>query len=140
VAACVEVEVDPRTSTPKLLEICEAYECGAVVNPAGLRAQVEGAIIMGLGAALREEVLFDDGKLKNARFSGYRVPRFRDMPKIELVLVDKRSADPVGAGETPIIAVAPAMANAIFVATGQRVRSLPLRLKTVNPVAERPSV
>jgi isoquinoline 1-oxidoreductase len=128
VAACVEVEVDARTGVPRLLEICQAFECGAIVNPAGLKQQVEGCIVMGLGATLREEILFEGGKLKNGKFSGYRVPRFRDTPKIELVLVDKRSADPIGAGETPIIAVAPAMANAIFAATGQRVRSLPMRL------------
>jgi isoquinoline 1-oxidoreductase len=126
VAACVEVEVDPKTGTPRLLEICEAFECGAILNPAGLRAQVEGCILMGLGAALREELQFANGKLTNGRFAGYRVPRFRDMPKIDLVLVDKKDAEPAGAGETPIIAVAPAMANAIFAATGKRRRSLPL--------------
>jgi isoquinoline 1-oxidoreductase len=127
VAACVEVAVDPATGTPKLLEICEAFECGAILNPANLRAQVEGCILMGLGAALREEILFENGRLKNARFSAYRVPRFSDVPKIDVVLVDKKNTEPAGAGETPIIAVAPAMANAIFMATGRRVRSLPLR-------------
>jgi isoquinoline 1-oxidoreductase len=128
VAACVEVEVDPRTGTPKLLEICEAYECGAVLNPAGLRSQVEGCIMMGLGAVLHEEVQFANGRVTNPRFATYRVPRFRDVPKMDIVFVDKREAEPVGAGETPIIAVAPAMANAVFAATGQRVRSLPFRL------------
>jgi CO/xanthine dehydrogenase Mo-binding subunit len=125
VAACVEVEVDPKGSV-RLLEICQAYECGAVLNPAGLRAQAEGCIVMGLGAVLGEELRFADGRLQNARFSAYRVPRFRDVPpKMELVFVDKKDADPVGAGETPIIALAPAMANAVYAITGQRVRSLP---------------
>ncbi|MDX2150788.1 MAG: molybdopterin cofactor-binding domain-containing protein [Bryobacteraceae bacterium] len=129
VAACVEVEVDPKTGAPRLLEIVEAFECGAILNPAGLRAQVEGCILMGLGAALREELLFAGGRLKNPRFSGYRVPRFRDVPpKMEILLLDQKGAEPAGAGETPIIAVAPAMANAMFQATGKRVRSLPLRL------------
>jgi isoquinoline 1-oxidoreductase len=127
VAACVEVEVDPKTGTPKLLEICQAFECGAILNPVNLQAQVEGCILMGLGAALREQILFADGKLKNPRFSTYRVTRFRDVPKMEIVLVDKRDAEPVGAGETPIIAVAPAMANAVFAATGKRIRSMPFR-------------
>ncbi len=127
VAACVEVEVDPRTGAPKLIEICQAFECGAVLNPLNLQSQVEGCILMGLGAALREEILFDKGRLKNGRFAGYRVTRFRDVPKMDIVLVDKKDAEPVGAGETPIIAVAPAMANAMFAVTGQRVRSLPLR-------------
>lgn len=129
VAACVEVEVDPRTGTPKLLEICEAFECGAILNPAGLRAQVEGCILMGLGAALREEMVFAEGKIKNPRFATYRPTRFHDVPKMEIHLVNKINAEPVGAGETPIIAVAPAMANAMFRATGRRVRSLPLRME-----------
>jgi isoquinoline 1-oxidoreductase len=128
VAACVEVEVDARTRTPRLVEICQAFECGAILNPANLKAQVEGCIVMGLGAALREELLFADGKLKNGRFAAYRVPRFRDVPTIEVLLLDRKDAEPAGAGETPIIAVAPAMANAIFNITGERARSLPLRL------------
>jgi isoquinoline 1-oxidoreductase len=128
VAACVEVEVDPKTRVPRLVEICEAFECGAVLNPANLQAQVEGCILMGLGAVLREELQFADGRLKNAKFSAYRVPRFRDVPKMDIVLVDRKETEPVGAGETPIIALAPAMANAIFAVTKQRVRSMPFRL------------
>jgi CO/xanthine dehydrogenase Mo-binding subunit len=131
VAACVEVEVDPKTGTPRLLEICQAFECGAILNPTNLKAQVEGCIVMGLGGALREQILFAEGKLKNPRFSGYRVPRFRDVPpKVDIVLVDKKESEPVGAGETPIIAVAPAMANAIFAVTGRRVRSMPFGAST----------
>ncbi|MEX2263180.1 MAG: molybdopterin cofactor-binding domain-containing protein [Bryobacteraceae bacterium] len=127
VAACVEVEVDSQTGVPRLLEICQAFECGTILNPAGLKAQVEGCILMGL-AALREEMLFAGGRIRNPRFSSYRVPRFRDVPpKMEIILVDKKEAEPVGAGETPIIAVAPAMGNAIFAATGRRVRSLPFQ-------------
>jgi isoquinoline 1-oxidoreductase len=127
VAACVEVEIDAKTGVPRLLEICQAFECGAILNPAGLKAQVEGCILMGL-AALREEVLFAGGKVANPRFSAYKVPRFRDVPaKMEIILVDKKNADPVGAGETPIIAVAPAMGNAVFAATGRRIRSLPFQ-------------
>jgi len=128
VAACVEVEVDPRSGVPRLLEICQAFECGAILNPAGLRAQVEGCILMALGGALREEILFAGGRITNPRFSAYRVPRFKDLPpKMEVILVDRKDAEPVGAGETPMIAVAPAMANAIFSVTGRRVRSLPFQ-------------
>lgn len=125
VAACVEVEVDPRTGTPRLVEIVQAYECGKILNPAGLKAQVEGCIVMGL-AALREELRFAGGKLTNGRFSAYRVPRFRDVPpKMDILLMDRKDAAPVGAGETPIIAVAPAMGSAIFAATGYRPRTMP---------------
>lgn len=128
VAACVEVAVDAKSGEVRLLEICEAYECGAIVNPLGLRSQVEGCILMGLGAVLREELLFENGRLTNGRFSAYRVPRFRDTPKLDLIFLDRKDLEPVGAGETPIIAVAPAMANAVFQATGERVRSLPFKL------------
>ncbi len=128
VAACCEVEVDRASGTPKLIEIVQAFECGAIVNPANLRCQVEGCIMMGLGPALREEILFKDGKLANGRFASYRVPRFRDVPKTDLIFLDRKDLESAGAGETPIIAVAPAIANAVFDATGKRVRSMPIRL------------
>jgi isoquinoline 1-oxidoreductase len=127
VAACVEVEVDPRSGALRLVEICQAFECDAILNPQNLRAQVEGCILMGLGAALREELKFAEGIVTNPRFSQYRVPRFRDVPRMDIVLLDRKDTAPTGAGETPIIAVAPAMANALFHATGNRFRGLPLR-------------
>lgn len=128
VAACVEVEVDPKAGSVRLVEIVEAFECGAILNPWNTRSQVEGCILMGLGAALREEIRFENGRITNARFSQYRVPRFQDAPeKLEVVLIDRKDLPSAGAGETPILAVAPAMANAIFDATGKRVYTLPLR-------------
>jgi isoquinoline 1-oxidoreductase len=133
VAACVEVELDRASGIPRLVEICEAFECGPVLNSKNLRLQVEGCILMGLGAALREEILFENGRLKNGSFARYRVPRFKDTPKIETVLVERKDLDPAGAGETPIMAVAPAMANAILAITGEPVRALPLRAKAGKP-------
>jgi len=132
VAACAEVEVDRATGTPRLVEICEAYECGAVLNPANLRAQVEGAIMMGLGAALREDVQFENGRLTNGSFAKYRPTRFRDLPKMEVVLLDKKDRESNGAGETPIMVVAPALANAVFDAIGERVRSMPVRARAAG--------
>lgn len=81
---------------------------------------------MGLGGALFEQIEFGDGVIGNAAFSSYRVPRFRDAPAIEVVLVDRKDLSPIGAGETPIIAIAPAIGNALFDATGIRLRSLPM--------------
>ena len=81
---------------------------------------------MGIGGALFESVRFADGRILNPRFSQYRVPRFRDVPALETVLLDRRDLPSAGAGETPIVAVAPAIGNAIFDATGVRKRSLPL--------------
>jgi isoquinoline 1-oxidoreductase len=127
VAACVEVEVDRERGGIRVLEICEAFECGAIQNPANLRAQVEGCIVMTLGGALREEVQFEGGKILNGRFSQYPVPRFKDVLPIETVLVNRPDLTSAGAGETPMIAVPPAIANAVFDAVSVRIRSMPIR-------------
>lgn len=126
VAACAEVSVESSTGTVRIIREVTAFECGAVVNPDNLKNQIEGAIIQGIGGALFEAVEFDNGKILNPRFSRYRVPRFSDVPMIETVLVDRKDLPSVGAGETPIVALAPAVGNAIFDATGIRLRSLPL--------------
>jgi isoquinoline 1-oxidoreductase len=126
VATCAEVAVDPKTGAVKVLRAVVAFECGAVVNPEHLRNQVEGAIVMGLGGALFEEIQFGEGKIVTNRLSKYRVPRFADIPVIESVLLDRKDIVSAGAGETPIVGIAPAIGNAIFDATGTRIRRLPL--------------
>jgi nicotinate dehydrogenase subunit B len=126
VATCVEINVDPKSREVKLARVVTAFECGAIVNPDGLRNQVEGANIQGLGGALFEAIQFANGKILNGRLSEYRVPRFSDVPVIETVLLDRKDLPSVGAGECPLVGLAPAIANAIFDATGVRLRSLPL--------------
>ena len=126
-AACVEVEVDRKTGTIHVLDFLQTFECGAIINPDNLSAQVEGSIVMGLGAALWEEMQFENGKILNPTLRQYRVPRFKDVPPIEVVLIDRPDLPSSGAGETPIISVAPAIANAVFAATGVRVRSMPIK-------------
>ena len=126
VATCVEVAVDKNSGVVRVVRLVTAFECGAIVNPDGLRNQVIGANIQGLGGALFEAIEFENGRITNPRFSRYRVPRFRDIPEIEAVLLDRKDIAPAGAGETPIMAVAPAIGNAIFNATGQRLNNLPL--------------
>jgi nicotinate dehydrogenase subunit B len=126
VATFAEVFVDSGTGTVTVQRIVTAFECGAIVNPDGLRSQVEGANIMGIGGALFEAIQFQDGRILNPHFAQYRVPRFKDVPKIETVLLDRKDLPSVGAGEAPIVGIAPAIGNAIFQATGQRLRSLPL--------------
>jgi isoquinoline 1-oxidoreductase len=81
---------------------------------------------MGLGGALFEAVRLHDGVIANPRLSEYRVPRVSDVPAIEVVLIDRKDVSSAGAGETPIVAVAPALANAIFAASGVRLRAMPL--------------
>lgn len=128
VACCVEVEIQEQTKSVRIVRLTEGFECGAIVNPNLLRSQVIGAIIQGLGGALFEEIKFENGKIVNPRFSSYRLPRFTDIPSIEVVLIDRQDIPPAGAGETPIVAVAAAIRNAILAATGIPLRSLPLRL------------
>ncbi len=129
IATCAEVAVDRDTGKVQIIRAVSAMDCGAIVNPGGLKAQVEGCLIMGLGGALFEAIEFEDGKLLNPKFSKYRVPRFRDIPAIEVVLIDRKDQPSAGAGEVPIVAIAPAVGNAVFQATGVRLRSLPLAPK-----------
>jgi isoquinoline 1-oxidoreductase len=126
VATCAEVSVDHGSGRVKVLRVVTAFECGAVLNPNHLKNQIEGAAVMALGGALFEAIRFADGKILNPRFSEYRVPRFSDVPVMETVLLDRRDLPSAGAGETPLIALAPAVGNAIFQATGIRLRSLPM--------------
>jgi nicotinate dehydrogenase subunit B len=126
VAACAEVSVDRGTGRVKLVRVVEAFECGAIVHPDQLKNQIEGSIVMAIGGALFEAIDFDNGKIVNSKFSRYRVPRFSDVPIIEAVLVDRKDLPSAGAGETPIVGLAPAVGNAIFDATGIRLRSLPM--------------
>jgi isoquinoline 1-oxidoreductase len=85
-----------------------------------------GAQVMALGGALYEVLELSDGRVTNVRQSQYRVPRFSDVPVVEVILVDRPDLPSAGAGETPMIAIAPAVANAIFAACGMRLRSMPL--------------
>lgn len=126
IATFAEVNVDRKSGDVKVIRVVSAFECGAIVNPDGLRNQIEGSNLQGLGGALFEAIEFDNGKILNCRLSQYRVPRFRDVPALETVLLDRKDIPSVGAGECPMIGLAPAIANAIFDAVGVRLRSLPL--------------
>ena len=126
VATCAEVEIEGSSRQVRIRRVVEAFECGAVVNPDGLRNQVEGAIVQGIGGALFEAIAFENGRITNPHFAQYRVPRFTDVPQIETVILDRKDLPPAGAGETPIFGLAPAVGGAIFAATGIRLRTLPM--------------
>jgi len=126
IAACVEVEVNSSTKEVKLIRITEAFECGAIVNPAHLENQIMGSIVQGLGGALFEAIDFADGKILNPHLKAYRVPRFRDVPKIEIILLNRQDIPSAGAGESPIMGIAPAIRNAILDASGIALKTLPL--------------
>jgi nicotinate dehydrogenase subunit B len=125
VVTAAQVSVGPDRVV-RVTGLVTGYECGAIVNPANVRSQIEGATVMALGGAMYEAIRFTAGAVSNAAFSGYRVPRMADVPPVEMILIDRPDLPSAGAGETPMIAVAPAIAAAIFDATGLRLRSLPL--------------
>lgn len=132
VACCAEISIDEQKQV-QVVRVVEAWECGAIVNPEHLKNQVEGAIVMGLGGALFESIHFANGRILNGKLSQYRVPRFADVPKIDVIMIDRKDVASAGAGETPIIGIAPAIGNAIFSATGKRVRSMPM-LPALNSI------
>jgi CO/xanthine dehydrogenase Mo-binding subunit len=124
-ACCAEVSVTPDRQV-EVTRIVESFECGAIVNPQHLTNQVEGAVVMGLGGALHESINFADGKILNPHLASYPVPRFSHTPAIDIVLVDRKDQPSKGSGETPIMGIAAALANAVHQATGIRVRSMPI--------------
>ncbi len=126
VATCAEVAIDPATKKVKIRRVVQAWECGAIVNPDGLRNQLSGAIVQGIGGALFEKILFANGRIQNPYFAKYRLPRFSDTPQIDIVLLDRKDLPSAGAGETGLVGLAPAVGNAIFAATGNRPRSMPM--------------
>ncbi|MGD0681444.1 MAG: molybdopterin cofactor-binding domain-containing protein [Terracidiphilus sp.] len=128
VAACVEVEIDSASKKVRIVRVVQAWESGAVVNPDGLHNQISGAIVQAIGGALFEEILFADGRILNPHFSKYRLPRFSDVPRIEVVIINRKDLPSAGAGETGIVALAPAVGNAIFAATGNRLPNMPMTL------------
>ncbi|MGH9159135.1 MAG: xanthine dehydrogenase family protein molybdopterin-binding subunit, partial [Vicinamibacteraceae bacterium] len=120
-------EVSKTASGLRVERLVAAFECGAIVNPDGVRNQVEGALVQGLGGALFEAVEFAGGRILNGSMAKYRVPRFADMPALDVLLLDRPDLPSAGAGETPIVAVAPAIAAAVR-AFGSVGSALPVRL------------
>jgi len=123
VAQVAEISLDK--GAVKVHRVVCAIDCGLVVNPDSLEAQVQSAIAFGLGAALHSEITFKDGQVEQSNFHNYQVLRMSEMPKVEVHIVP--STDKMGgAGEPGVPPVAPAITNAIFAATGKRIRSLPI--------------
>jgi isoquinoline 1-oxidoreductase len=128
VATFAEIAINPQTKEIKCIRAVTAFDCGAILNPEQCENQVQGSVIMGLGGALFEAIDFAGGKILNGKLSLYRVPRYPDLPKIETILIDRKDQPSAGAGEAAIVGIAPAIGNAVFAATGVRLRSLPLKL------------
>jgi isoquinoline 1-oxidoreductase len=127
-ALCVEVEVGPGAGDRdvRLLRMTAAGDFGAALNPDALKNQMTGAIVQGIGGALWERVHFDTLGQTTRHLARYRVPRFSDIPELDVTIVDRRDVASAGAGESPITLTAPALASALAAATGVRRRTLPL--------------
>jgi isoquinoline 1-oxidoreductase len=125
VATAVQLDVAGREV--RVSRVTAALDCGLVVNPEGAKNQVEGSIVMGLGTALFEAIDFQDGRVLNAGFTRYRVPRTSDAPAIETLLVGDDDTPSTGAGEPGIVPIAAAISNAVFDRTGVRHRELPIQ-------------
>ncbi|MDT8837808.1 xanthine dehydrogenase family protein molybdopterin-binding subunit [Paraburkholderia fungorum] len=123
VAQVAEVSVD-KDGNVKVERVVCAVDCGTPINPDVIAAQMEGGIGFGLGAALHSAITLKDGKVEQNNFDGYQVLRFAEMPKVEVHIVQSGEA-PTGVGEPGVAPVGPAVANAIFAATGRRIQSLP---------------
>ncbi|MBI3079187.1 MAG: molybdopterin-dependent oxidoreductase [Deltaproteobacteria bacterium] len=129
-AVLVKVDVDRETGKIDLRQVIGAHDVGKAINPLTVEGQIEGAALMGIGAALYEEMVFDGGSLVNPNFMDYLIPSALEAPDTEPILVETPHGEgPFGAkgiGEGPIIAIAPAIGNAVYDATGVRIRELPL--------------
>jgi len=127
---CAQVVEVVRTSADALrvARIFVAVDCGTAVNPNGIRAQIEGGALMGLSAALHEEVTYEGGALRGRNFDTYRVLSIAEAPVVEIEVIETPDASIGGIGEVGVPPVAPALVNAVFAATGDRVRRLPLSL------------
>jgi CO/xanthine dehydrogenase Mo-binding subunit len=124
-ATAVEINVQGKEITVR--RVCASLDCGLTVNPDGVRSQVEGSIVMGLGTTLYEGADFEAGRLLNGNFARYRVPRSNNSPRIDVSIVGDPKVESTGAGEPAIVPIAPAITNAVFDQTGVRHRELPLQ-------------
>ena len=138
-ATFAEVSIETRGGVrePRVVRAVTAFDNGPTINPDGLRNQIVGAMIQGIGGALFEAIDFDHGVVRNAHLAQYRVPRFYDVPKIDVVLMDRKDKPAMGAGEAPIMGMAPAIGAGIFEATGIRPRSMPMAREGLGPEPSR---
>lgn len=125
-AVVAEVEVQRRSGEVRVRRVWVAQDSGLIINTDNARNQIEGAVVMGLGLALKEIVRYELGRILSRDFSSYAIPTFRDAPEVEVMLSPNPDMPPQSDGSAAFCAVAPAIANAVFDATGKRLRELPL--------------
>ena len=132
VAMGMEVAVERSSGRIKVERVACAFDCGQIVNPDGVRAQVEGSILQTLSRVLMEEVQFDRSRVTSVDWSSYPILRFPDVPKLDIVLIDRPTEPPLGAGEAACAPVGAALANAVFDASGARLRIVPFTPERVK--------
>jgi CO/xanthine dehydrogenase Mo-binding subunit len=132
VAMGAEVAVDRASGRIKVERIVCAHDCGLIVNPDGVRAQVEGNILQTLSRVMMEEVTFDRARVTSLDWGSYPIMRFSDIPRLDIDLVDRKDKKPVGAGEAACTPVGAAVANAVYDATGARLRTVPFTPERVK--------
>jgi CO/xanthine dehydrogenase Mo-binding subunit len=125
VAAVAHVRVDAASGAVQVPRIVVAHDCGCIINPDGVRNQIEGNVVQSLSRAFKEEVRFDATHVTSLDWDTYPILTFSEVPDVKTILLDRPDEPPVGAGESATITTAPAIANAIFAATGARLRQVP---------------
>ncbi|HEU0274731.1 MAG TPA: molybdopterin cofactor-binding domain-containing protein [Candidatus Udaeobacter sp.] len=126
IAYVVDVRLDHEHNV-HVQRVVAAVDCGRVINPTGVEQQMEGGIIWGISSALKGQITFRGGTAEQSTFADFAVARMRDTPAIEIHIVGADAERPFGMGEPPVPPIVPAIANAVFAATGKRIRSLPIR-------------
>lgn len=132
VACVANVQVDRTSGVVSVKRIVVAHDCGLIINPDGVRNQIEGNVIQSLSRALKEQVKFDEAHITSVDWQTYPILTFSEIPDIEIVLINRPTEPAVGAGEPATITTAAAVANAIFDATGLRLRQMPFTPEQVK--------
>ena len=132
VACIAQVQVDPASGTVTVKRIVVAHDCGLIINPDGLKNQIEGNVIQSLSRALKEEVQFDEFRIRSVDWETYPILKFSEVPEIEIVLINRPDQPALGAGEPSTVTTAAAVANAIFDAAGIRLRQIPFTPERVK--------
>jgi CO/xanthine dehydrogenase Mo-binding subunit len=139
VAIGMEVAVERQSGRIRVERIVCAHDCGQIINPDGVKAQIEGNILQTLSRVMLEEIRFDRSRVTTVDWESYPIMRFSDIPRLEIALIDRPTEKPMGAGEAACCPVGPALANAVFDATGVRLRAIPFTPERVRAALARGS-
>ena len=133
IVACVaEVQVERASGIVRVKRIVVAHDCGLIINPDGVKNQIEGNVIQALSRALKEEVQFDELRITRVDWQTYPILTFSEVPEIEIVLINRADQPALGAGEPATVTTGAAVANAVFDATGVRLRQIPFTPERVR--------